>query len=737
MAITSGGGTTGVQITTAAKDSRLTESVLGSQAGANADQIIVPNAIGTNNEGNLETTPSYVGRLVMLRPDNANREVRYITADASNTLTVHEDWTIAPVSGDNWALSYIIQDAATVTGFSLLTKRIQDYAAGRRIRVGDGTNFAWFAMLDGVSLETNDNSSTTVADFIVLSPAYFHSGYTAGGVGVSGGYIIGTPAVNGELVFDSQSGSNVFLNDFFLTCVTQNQTWISGNVTINKAKIFSGAYTARLNGITDITDLTIEGKGQTTDTILIDASTTTNSLAIISTNGFITDNDATVQTITLNNVTFVNQLRYFLIYEKKTIDLVDPIGFSPITTDQTDLDFAGTNRDGELNEKYSLALTAQEADGTAISTPRVFFYEGTQTDSLVLDLTGNASGEVSSSWTYRNFVDNADTSVTTTTFGDHALRVFAYTYSPFVAAQTSNVKFDAPITLITDSEITETTQATAITAGSGIAPERHGTGETDPRAMKVLNYDGGTGGLPSVGETITSGSASGTLVEIFGSSDAVSGTIVIDTWNGTEFTDNTTITGGTSTFSATTDTAGFYEEYTWEIDCNNLALSVVYDYINAKMAEGTLDAIYDQLHEWGESEQALPLNRTGGLITTERNVAKTEGVWLSNAGTGTISYMTADDGTQFVPPTTVTFELTGLLSDTEVRIYRTSDGAELAGIENTSGTFTYQYVHTADVGAYAVIFRIGSKDIRLTGLTLSTADQSIPIQQQLDRVYST
>ncbi len=82
-----------------------------------------------------------------------------------------------------------------------------------------------------------------------------------------------------------------------------------------------------------------------------------------------------------------------------------------------------------------------------------------------------------------------------------------------------------------------------------------------------------------------------------------------------------------------------------------------------------------------------------------------------------------------------TLELTGLKTNTEIRIYRTSDDVELAGIEDSGTSFTYDYTWTADVSVYIVIHALGYLPIRYEGVTLGSSGLSIPVQQQLDRQY--
>lgn len=82
------------------------------------------------------------------------------------------------------------------------------------------------------------------------------------------------------------------------------------------------------------------------------------------------------------------------------------------------------------------------------------------------------------------------------------------------------------------------------------------------------------------------------------------------------------------------------------------------------------------------------------------------------------------------------FELNGLKTGTEVRVYRVSDGSELAGIESSGPTFSFDYAYTADVAVWVAIHHIDYMYIKLAGVTLSNANVSIPVQQQDDTTYA-
>ena len=114
------------------------------------------------------------------------------------------------------------------------------------------------------------------------------------------------------------------------------------------------------------------------------------------------------------------------------------------------------------------------------------------------------------------------------------------------------------------------------------------------------------------------------------------------------------------------------------------------------------------------------------------------GVLLTNVlGSEANNYeLTDDTGTIVSAPLSVSFELTGLISNSEVRIYNVSTGLEIDGTDSSGTTFSHNYVFSTNISIYVVIFHLSYREIRLTGLELTDTTQSIPIQQQIDRVYS-
>lgn len=122
----------------------------------------------------------------------------------------------------------------------------------------------------------------------------------------------------------------------------------------------------------------------------------------------------------------------------------------------------------------------------------------------------------------------------------------------------------------------------------------------------------------------------------------------------------------------------------------------------------------------GTTNAAL-YNNSGGAVTLQ--VSGTTGLTVLN-GTGA---STTIENTQ-------TFNITGLQPNSEVRVYRTSDGVELAGVENSGTTFSFNYNYTTDVPVDVYIHNVTYKWLGLSS-TLTANGVTLPVQQQFDRNY--
>lgn len=95
--------------------------------------------------------------------------------------------------------------------------------------------------------------------------------------------------------------------------------------------------------------------------------------------------------------------------------------------------------------------------------------------------------------------------------------------------------------------------------------------------------------------------------------------------------------------------------------------------------------------------------------------------------------VTVDIEQEFQP----TLYLTGLKNPTEVRIFEAGTTTEVAGQENvTSGTFSWVFDPAETPSVDISVLALNYQNIRLTSFALSSADVTIPIQQQVDRQYA-
>ena len=979
MAITQSGQNP-IIVSTAAKDSRLLESVLAAQGAISDDQIVVPNVIGTNNQSNLESTPTYSGRLIMLRPSStkvstvfikvggtgyavndpisvtggtsqnpctlnvdavsggvvtaisvkasvdqatpdgpgsytvepsnpvattgggsgltlnllyeSNEEVRYINA-GNTTLTVTENWDQIPVRNEDWALSYIIEDQASVSGTGILANRLNDYVASKVLEIGDATNFAWMAYLDGRSLETDGPSDKITAPIIVLNAGRFDSGYLLGDLTVQGGYVVAAAdgqSAQGDWSFDARSGSITRWYDFFWTSADRFSHQWTGDIDFRNSKFVLSTAVSDWRGTSSnlirLKDIIIQGRPNNSGTLPdVNEFTQIDGMLMITTAGFTVATGEVESLPTISNpglvmrrVTYVSSQGHiqFTSISQQWVTFIDVVG---LIEDLTHIFIATSGLGTEVRRKYSFNTVMAEVDGTVIEFARLYIFEGTLNDDLPApnQVQSDSTGALSTDVLHKVYT-NPSGSLVITTHGDHAIRIYKYGFVPIIAL----ILFDEPIVrtdaMIVDVQIAAADEDTAIQNAAGITVTRHETGETDPRPLKVLNYDAGTGSVPTLGEIMTEGSATGVVVEFIG--DAVSGTLVLQTWNGTEFTDNQTITGGTSSFSAQTNLVGgssFYEEYTWLVAGDGNPMGEIYDYLAAKMAgrihplallddggafpltdftnealdddtgdvdlmpatPATNDAFYfgdeqvpfesitvdvgtaattsilaweywngsaftalagvvddtddfttagvndvtytypsdwvktqingvdaywirarqtagspagqpiadeisidDQIFEevviWGEDEQSQLLYAPGVSpgFTTERNVALTEGVWISDHGVGTVSYLTADDGTQFVPAVALTITFTELVSGSEVRVCLTGTNTEVDGVESSGTSFGFAISSGVAVD-YIILGPLSDPKVPIRVENISfTQDTTIVINQLINRVFS-
>jgi hypothetical protein len=121
----------------------------------------------------------------------------------------------------------------------------------------------------------------------------------------------------------------------------------------------------------------------------------------------------------------------------------------------------------------------------------------------------------------------------------------------------------------------------------------------------------------------------------------------------------------------------------------------------------------------GNSSAAI-YNNSGGAVT------------INVSGGGSPSVRNGAGATTTVAAS-ITITFTGLVVGTEIRVYETTGGAEVAGTESTAGT-TFNAGLQAGTSYYVRVITIGYEYFQATGLTFS-ATGSYPVTLRADRNY--
>lgn len=139
--------------------------------------------------------------------------------------------------------------------------------------------------------------------------------------------------------------------------------------------------------------------------------------------------------------------------------------------------------------------------------------------------------------------------------------------------------------------------------------------------------------------------------------------------------------------------------------------------------------------------ETLPANLHNLRKTLTRPLIKSGTGWAGQLGCTFVNYSgvllstTADDGTVYTLPIPTTFKLEGLTVGSKVKMYKTSDRSLIAGTDNSTTDFTYAY--TSDgTQFYCVIIKPDKEIITLENLALDAQERVIPINQEIDRTYT-
>lgn len=733
MAITYSAGA-GTAITSPA----MTETLATQAQQTGNNTVIVTDTLGNIGGGNIGDGSSgvgdtYAGRLLIIDQNSGTEQIRFCISDTAGTgttriLTVSEDWVTNPVvTTDVIVVPYEladIEDGGAGGGVNLNSKSGL-WEFGRILTMNSTGNLAALA---GNAMELADRG--TSLNMLVESGGFFYAGYLFAGAPISGIEMISFNGATGEPSVQVASGGHSIINDSLIwsqKVIMQHECIAGCNAIYRRTKFLRHTEELLLYDA-ELDDCSVGGTGTTTEIVRVNAGTVCNKLVLADVDTLDSVADTAAETIEMTAVQFVSVTDFINVRNNKTWDLIDPIWDATIYTDFT---WVGSTANA-VNDRRSVFAVVQEADGTKLQDALVNVYENTQLDDLVQELTTDVDGEASGNFLYLEHVTNS----ATTTYGGHAIQAGKWLYLPFVAAQVSSASFNGTIVLNPDSNIAETTQATAESAGSTI------TWNEDTNPSEVVAFTAGSGTLAD-GMIITysPSGAVGTISTIM-SGDSTAGEFHLHTRDATAIGTTQTFsrTGGTAgTFSGTHTDASEQPFSIW-IDGQDLAMQVIYDYLAAIQNDTTLTADGEFIWEWCRSAQTQPLYHSGSSFFTEESNGK--GIVIVDGGGGTQDYYTDDNGLQYIPPVTVNVTFDNLKDNSEVRIYEAGTNTELAGIEDaTAGSVDNRNFAASLLAGTSVDYVIHNwqsgvtvyQSIRVNAFTWPSTDTTIQVQQQVDR----
>lgn len=200
-----------VRVESAAKN-----GTLSTQGALNNNQIKFDTNISTNNS-NLEASPSFRRRHVILRPGEVDEEFNQVqSVDVDGvTCTCYEDWDSNPASGDLYEIAYRLEDVVTIAGCDFETDS-QQWVMTKRLILGVGTTADGFlGMSHGQILRLNDEGPSTTA-FRLNSRGVFCIGTIKNDRGERGAVLTFDNNADDETVMDFSSGAQGRLYEFTL-----------------------------------------------------------------------------------------------------------------------------------------------------------------------------------------------------------------------------------------------------------------------------------------------------------------------------------------------------------------------------------------------------------------------------------------------------------------------------------------------------------------------------------------
>ena len=696
MAITYASGS-GTLITTHAMNENLPASQPTNLLQVRVSDDLTVAGNGQIGDGSNGIGVSYVGRLLIINiAGTQQRRMCVGETDETNTflLDVHEEWDTQPVgTTDTIHIPYEAADiedggAGGGVGYQVRTGLFA-FTNDLTIQVGGGLQ-----IMNGTGWEMDDNAANIV--FFHQSGGYLYSGYESGGSYINGGEILYVNNAATEPSYQAQSGSVGYCYDllWWAQLLAQQLEHANGSGIESYGVKFLN-FTNELHLYDKvIRDCKVYGKGGTTEIIRVDAGTDCDGLVLSGVDTL--QGPATADTKTLKNVNFAGVTDLITLIDSDIWNMINPIWTATL---HSDFNSAAVTAAATINDRTEVTATIQEADGTLLQNALVIVYENTVLADLVLELVTDVNGYASDSFIYLAHIWTTGTGATTT-YGGHALRIDKWTYYPFVQDLVTADALISSFTVGTDSNIVQTTQATALTDGSGF------TWNEDTNPSSIIAFTGGSGGTIglAVGDTITGVSGATGIVTEIADGDGTAGKIHLKTRNATAYNvAGEVINNGADGWTANM-TAASEQPFSIWLDANAKSYQTQHDYWAALTSETTLSATGELVHEWGRGQQARLIYRSGSSFFTERSNSK--GVYIVDAGAGTLSYVTDDNGGTFTPSASVTLsvtvldESTGLAIASTARVYIADTATKtqiMAQAVNGSGVATLAYNYTIDV----------------------------------------
>lgn len=128
----------------------------------------------------------------------------------------------------------------------------------------------------------------------------------------------------------------------------------------------------------------------------------------------------------------------------------------------------------------------------------------------------------------------------------------------------------------------------------------------------------------------------------------------------------------------------------------------------------------------------------GADATTDAAVYNNSGgaVTLNITGGGDSPTVRNGAGASTTVNNQVTLTLTNIVSGSEVRVMTAGTADELDGTEQSGPTFAYAYDYSPAQFIDVVVLHMSYRYLKVSNIELAASDNSIPVQQEIDRVYS-